>query len=246
MTSTNRSGAARPLSQDSMLHFKPIEKTTIPGEIIDQIFSMLYTGKLKPGDRLPSERQLVELYKVGRNSVREALKALEALGVIRRETRGTIVCSLEENAYPALSLAASGAKFEHLMELSRILGIECAGLAAERATPALVKKMESVLRDTEDAQEAAVMILSFQRLLQEAAKNPALTYTSNMIGALLSRSDVFSSAFEKLEGEKLRNSVRNALNINRRILKAVKSRNANAARKHMREYSKFFEGALAV
>ncbi len=246
MTSPNRSGAARTLSQDNISHFKPIEKTTIPGEIIDQIFSMLYTGKLKPGDRLPSERQLVELYKVGRNSVREALKALEALGVIRREIRGTVVCSLEENAHAGRSLAASDATFENLMELSRILGIECAGLAAERATPALVKKMENVLRDTEDAHEAAAMILSFQRLLQKAAKNPALTYTSNMIGALLSRSDVFSTALEKSEGEELRNSARDALSINRRILKAVKSRNANAARKHMREYSNFFEDVLAV
>ena len=121
MADISNSKAADSTEEDSILHFRPIEKTTISGEIIDQILSMIVTGKLKAGDRLPPERELCESLKVGRSSVREAMKALEALGIIRRDIRGTTVCALEDNRYPGLSLTAGGASLEQAFESARVL-----------------------------------------------------------------------------------------------------------------------------
>ena len=76
------------------MDFKPINKTTVPNEIVEQMISMVRSGSLKPGEKLPSERQLAENLTVGRSSVREAMKALEALRLIHRTNEGTIILSL--------------------------------------------------------------------------------------------------------------------------------------------------------
>jgi len=89
---------------DNTIQFKRIKKTTIPDEIIDQIHSMILTGELSPGDRLPAERQLCEMFNVGRSSIREALKTLASIGIIRRDTVGTTVCASEDGRYYGISL----------------------------------------------------------------------------------------------------------------------------------------------
>lgn len=76
-----------------MDNFRPIKKTTISGEIIDQIVAMVRMGRLKAGEKLPSERELGKFFNVGRSSIREALKALETIGITQRAKKGTIVCA---------------------------------------------------------------------------------------------------------------------------------------------------------
>ena len=61
--------------------YKPIQNKNNYQYIVDQIKQMILQGELKIGDRLPSERELSELYQVSRACVREALKALETIGL---------------------------------------------------------------------------------------------------------------------------------------------------------------------
>ena len=227
--------------QGNPVQFQPIEKTTIPGEIVDQVLSMLLAGKLKVGDKLPPERHLCESLNVGRSSVREALTALETLGIIRRDIKGTTVCAPEENRYPALSLSASTAPLEHLFETARIAGIEAAGLAAERANPENIAKMTRVLQmnvteGTEDTQAAAAVHLSFHRALVNATQNPVLSQMYNMLVALISRSLGLSSATEELEEDQRKAFLAEIFDGHRKILSAVKSRNAATARKAMHKH----------
>lgn len=231
---TSRSTEAA--KQDSALHFRPIEKTTIPGEIIDQILSKIVTGELKAGDRLPPERELCESLKVGRSSVREALTALETLGIIRRDIPGTTVCPPEENRYLGLSLTAGGASLEQALESARIVGIEAAGLAAERAEPAHIKKLAQKVKESENTQNPAATHLSYHRALVAAAQNPVLSQTYSMLIALVSQSRMLVAVFENM-GEKKREAfAKDIFDGHRKIFKAVQSHNPTEARRSMKEH----------
>ncbi|MGM0603264.1 MAG: FadR/GntR family transcriptional regulator, partial [Bacillota bacterium] len=59
------------------MNLKPVKKERISDQIIDQIFKLIVSGNLKPGDKIPSERSLTELFDVSRNSIREAIRLLE-------------------------------------------------------------------------------------------------------------------------------------------------------------------------
>jgi GntR family transcriptional repressor for pyruvate dehydrogenase complex len=236
MAKTNAAKSASSEKKAGTLHFHPIEKTTIPGEIIDQILSMILTGKLKAEEKLPPERQLCESFNVGRSSVREALKALETLGIIRRDIRGTTVCEPWENRYPGLSLTAVDASLAQSLESARIVGIEVAGLAAERAKPEHIRKLARRLRESEDTQDAAAIHLSYHRALVAAAQNPVLSQMYNMLIALVSQSRQLVAAVQGMAEPKRKTFIKDIFDGHRKILKAVESHNPAAARKWMKEH----------
>jgi DNA-binding GntR family transcriptional regulator len=62
--------------------FRQIKRATVNDAIVDQLRALIAEGTLKPGDRLPSERELCKRFGVGRTSVREALKPLITLGIL--------------------------------------------------------------------------------------------------------------------------------------------------------------------
>ena len=64
------------MNDSENINFTPIQKETVPEKIIRQIKSMIESGQLKPGSRLPAERGLADMLNVGRPALREALKAL--------------------------------------------------------------------------------------------------------------------------------------------------------------------------
>src|SRR6202789_3624556 len=71
---------------------KPVVKTSISDEIVDQIISLISKGDLKPGQRLPSERELCKTFGAGRSSLREALRCLSIVGVLNaRVGEGTSI-----------------------------------------------------------------------------------------------------------------------------------------------------------
>jgi len=121
--------------------FRPPRKVTIVESIVDQIVEQIHQGKLNPGDRLPSERHLIEMLGVSRSSVREALQGLMVMGLVEsRPGQGSFVSSRRGRLPPNLdSMALS----EHLQREMRLQLIEArrtieppiARLAAERATP---------------------------------------------------------------------------------------------------------------
>lgn len=61
---------------------EPLKKTTLTEQIIEQIAGMITSGQLKPGDKLPNERDLAEMFHVTRSRIREALRALSLVGML--------------------------------------------------------------------------------------------------------------------------------------------------------------------
>src|SRR5919204_6005530 len=129
----------------------PIKSTRIYQEIVRQVKAMIAEGRLKSGDQLPPERDLAEKFVVSRSSVREALRALESLGLIEiRPGEGTFVrgVSVESLIEPlALVMASQREAIGELFEARRLLEPGIAALAASRATPEEGSEMDRILDD---------------------------------------------------------------------------------------------------
>src|SRR5215472_17965486 len=70
------------------MNILPLRRTRVPEEIVTQVRASIANGELRPGDRLPSERELAERFQVSRASIREALTALQVMGLLERSRTG--------------------------------------------------------------------------------------------------------------------------------------------------------------
>src|SRR5689334_19149503 len=131
----------------------PVTRTTLTADICRKMVSHLIRGDWAAGERIPAERELCQQLGVGRASLREALKALEIMGMI--ETRlgdGTYVCDRSEFFSRPLLWAITGSHQEdarELIEARRLMEVELAGLAAERATAEDIRTIEKYMREME-------------------------------------------------------------------------------------------------
>ena len=117
---------------------EPIPRVDLTEEVVRRFKWLLAEGKLKPGGRLPPERELATLLGISRPSLRHGLKALELLGAIEsRRRHGTFVSDsagkvLEEPL--AFLVLLNATTFEELYEVRRTVEVELAALASTRAT----------------------------------------------------------------------------------------------------------------
>lgn len=114
-----------------------IERKRLADQVADQLMELIADGRLKPGDRLPSELELMKQFQVGRSSIREAIGALSLIGLITvKPGQGTHVADFSaEGIGKRIGLIGIGReKISELVEAR--IELECAivRLAAERAT----------------------------------------------------------------------------------------------------------------
>lgn len=164
------------------MDLRPIRTKKIYEEIVQQIKDLIGEGNLKPGDRLPSERELSERLAVSRASVREALSALAAMGVIViRPGEGTFVQNIRNGAIVeplAMALLLDRQAAMELLEARQALEGEAAYLAARRAGPEDLEKMEELLKEMEHDLQRGILgeeaDLRFHLAIAEAARNSVL------------------------------------------------------------------------
>lgn len=129
--------------------FNPIKSTKVYEQVIEQIKDMIKKGTLKKGERLPSERSLVEQLQVSRTSIREALSALEVIGLVEcRQGEGNYIkTTFEDNLLEPLSVMymLEGSNPEEIWELRKIMEVEAAGLASKRIGGEQLKELEELL-----------------------------------------------------------------------------------------------------
>src|SRR5947209_2691715 len=172
---------------------EPIKSTRIYEEIVRQIKTMISEGRLKSGDQLPPERDLAEKFVVSRTSGREALRALESLGLVEiRPGEGTFVreMSVEALIEPlALLMFSHREAIGELFEARRLLEPAIAALAARRATPEELAEMERILEDQAKAIAAGKTGLTqdaaFHAAIGAAAHHGAITRIGHAVMALL-------------------------------------------------------------
>lgn len=222
----------------------PVKSTRIYEEIIRQIKAMIAEGRLKSGDQLPPERDLAEKFLVSRTSVREALRALESVGLIEiRPGEGTFVreISVEALVEPlALVLLSQREMIGELFEARRLLEPAIAGLAARRATRDEVQEMERILDEQAKAIAAGNTGLAqdaaFHVAIGTAAHNRAITRIVHAVMDLLAQSREESIS---TPGRPTRSH-----EDHRRILDAVRAGNAAGAERAMLDHVVAVEGLV--
>jgi GntR family transcriptional regulator, transcriptional repressor for pyruvate dehydrogenase complex len=130
---------------------QPIARRKTYALVAEQLVGMIGEGALRPGDPLPTERELTDGFKVGRSSVREALRMLESQGVIQSENGGAFVVAEAANPLNSslrlLFALDERAGLHDLFELRRILECEAAALAAERRTDEHLGEMDAAIEE---------------------------------------------------------------------------------------------------
>ena len=128
-----------------------IEKASVKDQTLEQLKNYILSGAVRLGERLPSERALADALGVGRYSVREALKVLEAVGLVEsRVGDGTFLTTNTGASFGrilGLSLATWGGTIIELLDARKMIEVEAARAAAERASPEEINLIETELKD---------------------------------------------------------------------------------------------------
>jgi len=237
---TRRRGGAG----DEAMSIAPIKSTRIYQEIVRQVKGMIAEGRLKSGDQLPPERDLAEKFVVSRTSVREALRALESLGLVEiRPGEGTFVreVSVESLIEPlALVMVSQREAIAELFEARQMIEPTLAALAARRATPEELSEMDRILEA--QAKEVAAgrtgleQDAEFHAAIGAAAHNRAITRIAHAVMDLLRQS----------REESLNTPGRpdRSHNDHRRVLAAIRNRDEPAARQAMIEHLQAVEALV--
>jgi GntR family transcriptional repressor for pyruvate dehydrogenase complex len=167
----------------------PIARQSVVDAVSDRLRGEILSGRLRPGTRLPSERELSLALGVNRLTLRSSLARLEALGLITtRHGAGTIVASWRERAgLEMLGTLVRGLKMadpawhelvRSSLEIRRIIAAEAVALAAERHTEedlAVIATCAQVVREhIDDPVAFARADLAFMRSVCRAAQNVGL------------------------------------------------------------------------
>jgi len=173
--------------------FRPVKTKRVCEEIVDQIKTLIIEGKLRPGDKLLSERELSERFNASRASVREAFRGLEMMGIIDiRPGEGSFIrqISYEGMLGPLPFLLQVGLDdILQLFEVRKILEVEAAALAADRATEDDLKEIEAAMAAM-SAEVAAGNLgdtadTAFHLAVVKAANNPLLVKLMTTITDLM-------------------------------------------------------------
>jgi GntR family transcriptional repressor for pyruvate dehydrogenase complex len=127
----------------------PISKQSLGQQVVGRIVDLIRTGNLRPGDRLPPERELVEIFGISRASLREAVRALATLGIVEtRHGGGAFVTDLDARTLLApldFFLSLSQANLDDAFESRRIIEVEIVRQAAMKAHRADIGDLKDMI-----------------------------------------------------------------------------------------------------
>lgn len=131
----------------------PIQRRKLSDEVRERLLAEIEGGNLSPGQVLPSERELMSSYGVGRPAVREAMQALQGMGlvIVRHGERPRVAEPQLDRLYDQLALTMhhvlthGDGMLDQLKEARAILEIQMVGIAAQRGTPAQLAGLRAIL-----------------------------------------------------------------------------------------------------
>lgn len=227
-------------------------KVTVVESIVEQMIRQIQAGRLKPGDKLPSERQLIEMLNVGRSSIREALQGLAAIGVVEsRAGQGSFISQnvhllMPDIENPALPSSLQREMRLKLIEARRMVEVNIVALAALRATDEAITQLTDLYELYRAAIEkhafaqASKINYDFHMTLAQMAQNP---FVAPMIDHLL-RTVPYSlreSEFVLLADITVDEIVSMEVEVHRRIVEAIVAHDVSAAQEAMLAHMRFEE-----
>jgi len=216
---------------------EPIARRKLGREVLERLLGRIRNGDWPPGAELPSERELMSAYGVGRPAIREALQSLERMGLVAiahgararvlAPTADSILRQVDEAA--RLVLETSPGTLEHLKQARLMFEVSMVRIAAESATQADVERLQRALQAHRAASRELPAFLTkdmeFHRTIAEMTGNPIFVAISQSMFEWLAR---FHAELVRAPGaEKL------TLAEHARILQAIAKRDPDAAARAM-------------
>jgi GntR family transcriptional repressor for pyruvate dehydrogenase complex len=233
--SASRTSKAHP----AMAELREVRKARRYEQVAEQIQRLIIRGVLKPGDRLPPERELTRKFGVARSSIRDAIRTLEVMGILEpRQGHGTVVreISADSLVVPLASvLMRKREMIAELVDVRRMIEPALARRAAVNATEEELAQLEDIL----DRQQAKMRRgeptidedSEFHYTLALAARNSVILKVLDLLMDLLRES--------RTRSLQVPGRIERSYAGHRRILRALKRRDAGAAeaavRKHLKE-----------
>ena len=181
----------------------------------DTIREMILSGDLKPGERVPPERELAQMFGFSRSSVREAVRELAALGVLTaRQGDGTYISTLESYDLFApleFALRVDQKSLLHLTELRLILEPHAAAMASGRLTPEIAEALEAALagyaREVESGKPDPDELIKYDEAIHgaliEAAGNPLIAAIVRSVDSVVRRGRELTVRMQSAPAESL-------------------------------------------
>jgi len=225
-------------------HSMTSDRTTAPPaldgvaaqQVVNHIRGLIDRGTIKPGDRLPAERELATQVGVSRPSVRAGLRALAAMGVVySRHGAGTYIRSGPPmlGSEPLSFLAAlHGFTRDEMFEARRVLEVGVAGLAAERATGEhlanIAEELTGMFASLDDPQDFLRHDIRFHRAIAAACGNPILASLVEMVSGIFYE--------QRRQTADRGRDLRESAEMHRTIYQALRARDIDKARALMNEH----------
>jgi GntR family transcriptional repressor for pyruvate dehydrogenase complex len=214
-------------------------------QVVNHVRRLVESKSLRPGDRLPAERDLASEIGVSRPSARAGLRSLAAMGVLQsRHGAGTFIAEGPPvlGSEPLRFLAAlHGFTRDQMFEARRVLELGVAGLAAKHATgeqlAAMAEEVTEMFASLDDPEIFLVQDIRFHRALAAASGNPILGALIEMVAALLYEHRRTTAALAR--------NLRESVELHRKIHQAVRDRDPERARAAMSEHLLLAEASQA-
>jgi GntR family transcriptional regulator, transcriptional repressor for pyruvate dehydrogenase complex len=214
-----------------------LQRRTLTSQVIEYVLSLVKTGKVKPGQTLPTENELTAILGVSRTCVREALKSLEFLRLITIRPRiGAVV----QETSSAMLLSAqhfssdSVQNVDVLQEFRNIIEVGMVSLAAEKATEDdllyMEKAIEAYKQEIRRGKLDCYTDMEFHKSIAAASKNAMAIKVWDDIAPRLAEVLTHTIHLPKVPQESVHDHLK--------ILKAIKERNPQKARAAMRTHLK--------
>jgi GntR family transcriptional regulator, transcriptional repressor for pyruvate dehydrogenase complex len=215
--------------------FEAIRKNKVYEEVALQL-ERLILKKLQPGDKLPAERELAEMLRVSRGSIRDAIRSLELMGLVEpRQGVGTVVCEVSAESLISPLTGLLVRQEQHITELldfRKMLEPSLAARAASRATAEEIAELESILARQEEKIGRGELAIDED---SEFHYNIAVASNNSVILKLL---DVLMDLLRDTRERSLQMEGRpqKSLTGHRRILAAIKRHDTEGAKVAMRRH----------
>jgi len=224
--------------------YDPIERRRVYELIAERLLTQIGERRWKPGDLLPTERELMHVYQVGRSSVREALRILESKGLIKSANNGVFAVADYGNLLNSslqMLLQLQETNLHELFEVRKILEVEVAALAALRRTEDNLTQMARAIDEMVEglASESHYIAsdLQFHLTIAEASGNRIAVYMMHAIRELLHRA--LGSIYH------IPGSPQRSIAQHRAICAAIAAKRPDDARERMREHLVRVQGDIS-
>jgi GntR family transcriptional repressor for pyruvate dehydrogenase complex len=224
------------LSLPAKIEFEAVKKTKVYEKVVEQLQRMIRDGLVKPGEKLPPERELAETFQVGRSSVRDAIRTLELMGLVEaRQGEGTVVRepSGDALANPLTAMLLQQREFvSELLELRGMIEPTLAARAATHASAGDLARLEDILRRQKDKVGRGELAIEedseFHYSIAQAAQNKVVLQVVDVFMDLLRESRKQSL---QVEGR-----LQKSLASHQQILRAIAEHDTVAAESSMRRH----------